>query len=146
MWLKSQIEKELIELKKSNNSVEEFRKAFNDTFKKVKANRIDTNVFERIFYDYIEQEYKPTTVYNFILHQITEINDKLVERLDEESNKLLEIYDFLQDEFSNDIALQSFIYGYSLANALNTESANYKSINEIMENLNKILEDVKTKE
>ena len=127
MWLKSQIEKELIELKKSNNSVEEFRKAFNDTFKKVKANRIDTNVFERIFYDYIEQEYKPTTVYNFILHQITEINDKLVERLDEESNKLLEIYDFLQDEFSNDFALQSFIYGYSLANALNTESANYKS-------------------
>ena len=143
---KTSIGKKLEQIKNSTNSVKEFRQEFDKCFAKITKERADTKVLDKVFYDFIEQEYKPTTIYNFLMNHLSEINSKILDRLDDEGKQLFEIYEFLQDEFCNDFGLQSFIYGYSLANALNTESANYKSINEIMENLNKILEDVKTKE
>ena len=129
---KSSIEKELEQLKNSTNSVKEFRQEFNKCFAKMTTERVDTKILERIFYDFIVQEYKPTTIYKFLMDNIANMNSEILDKLNDEGKQLFEIYDFLQDEFSNDFGLQSFIYGYSLANALNSESNNYKSKNELL--------------
>ena len=126
---KSSIEKELEQLKNSTNSVKEFRQEFNKCFAKMTAERVDTKILERIFYDFIVQEYKPTTIYKFLMNNIANMNSEILNKLDDEGKQLFEIYDFLQDEFSNDFGLQSFIYGYSFANALNSESNNYRNNN-----------------
>ena len=61
------------------------------------------------------------------MDRIVEVESKLKSKFNEEEKKLFEIYEFLEDKITDYSGLESFISGYSLANAINNEAQNYSN-------------------
>ena len=108
--------------------MKEYQKLFEETFDVVKSSRVETKMLKSLFYDYIEQIYKPTTVYQFILDELNATYDELSKRLDDTGIELLKKYEYLQGEFLDDSSMQSFVYGYILASNLYDECKNNKIV------------------
>lgn len=138
---KSDLEKDFEDLKMSTDTVKEHMKAFDLFFKKETADRINTNILDTIYYDFIDLAYKSTTVYKFILDKIIEVEDELLPTFNAKQKKLFKYYDYLEDKLADDFGLQSFIYGYTLGSELQKESSDYQKNNE---NLKQILENIKS--
>lgn len=138
---KSDLEKDFENLKKSTDTVKEHVKAFDLFFKKETADRINTNILDTIYYDFIDLAYKSTTVYKFILDKIIEVEDELLPTFNTKQKKLFKYYDYLEDKLADDFGLQSFIYGYTLGIELQRESFDYQDQNE---KLKQIIESIKS--
>lgn len=146
MSSKKEFEDELIKLKQATNSIEEFKEDFKKYFKTKMADRIKSPVLESVYYDFIEQIYRPTTIYQFLLDEMCKVYDELQSSLDEKGKETLKKYEFLNSQMLDDFGLQNFIYGYSLANALNDESSNYINNNiTVQKKLNKLKESTDNK-
>ena len=122
-----EIEQKLEKIKNENDIVQEYIKIFNEKFKTLDTNKVNTNVLESIFRNFVDQIYKPTVKYQFLLDKIVEVEKELKLNLNARQKELCEIYEFLQFEIIDDISLQSFIFGYTLANELKIETQNYNN-------------------
>lgn len=124
---KDELKQEVEKIEKSSDTVQEYIQTFNKAFDKVNYSNKDTNILENLYRNFIDQAYKPTAVVQFLVDRIVEVESKLKSKFNEEEKKLFEIYEFLQDKITDYSGLESFISGYSLANALNNEVQNYSN-------------------
>ena len=122
-----EIEQKLEKIKNEKDIVQEYIKIFNEKFKTLDTNKVNTNILESIFRDFVDQVYKPTKKYQFILDKIVEVEKELKLNLNARQKELLEIYEFLQFHMIDESSLQSFLFGYTLANELKIEAKNYNN-------------------
>lgn len=102
--------------------LDEFNKEFGT---KLEESNKDLQIANRLFHDFIEQEFKTSDVYKSIADKIIQILDELETTLTPKQKELLDKFELYKDELSNYTAEQSFVYGLCFHKALNTELNNY---------------------
>lgn len=137
---KKEIEQEVKKIEESTDRVQEYIQEFQKSFNKIEnSNKLDTKVLEKLFLEFMEQTYKTTNTYNFLIDEIVKVEKKLLSSFNKEQEELFEIYSYLQSELFNDSSLQAFIYSYCLTKALIEESNSYsKTNNQIQQQIQKL--------
>lgn len=99
-------------------NVKRFVEMFNTDFKcNIREERFHFLI--SMFEDYIQQEIsEPNDDYE----NIEELDEKIVQRLDDEGKKIFEKWSKMQEDYLLDTAEQAFVYGYCVCKQLEYES------------------------
>ena len=138
MESKDKFKEMLDKIKDDERLVETYMETFDEFFEKTKKNDPNTNVLECLFTNFVSLAYEPTQTGLFLSSKLTEAENKLKETFTEEQQRLFEIYNYIENEYSNDYGLKAFIYGYLLSDALRkefTDLGGQKNIDEIIKRI-----------
>lgn len=92
-----------------------FIKQFNKEFgTKIKISNKDIPLLLNMFYEYIEQTFKTSDVYNEILNKIVDLEEQLKNTLTDEQQDLFDKWDTYKGELNQYVSENSFIYGVCL--------------------------------
>ena len=75
-----------------------------------------------VFEQFEEKIYEPTKIYKLMVKVKEEIEEELCEISNKKQKELVEKITLCEDNISNDIAEQAFIYGFKVAMGLKEES------------------------
>ena len=75
-----------------------------------------------VFNEFIQENYKPSEIYNLALKLRNQIKDEMEETFTKEELELIEQYQFYEDRMSDDMIEQAFIYGYAMNDELRYEA------------------------
>lgn len=101
-----------------NRFVNEFNSIFGTQLKQTKQGY---EMLMYMFHEFIEQELKPTELYNSIISKIVDIEDQLQDNLTEDGKELFKKWETYRDELQNYESEQSFIFGFCLDKQLSLE-------------------------
>ena len=133
-----QLKEILDKVKDDEKLVETYFETFNEFFEKTKKEDANINVLECMFTNFVSLAYEPTKTGLFLSSKLTETENKLKETFTEEQHRLFDIYNYVENEYSNDYGLKAFIYGYLLSDALRkefTDLGSQKNIDEIIKKI-----------
>ena len=100
--------------------VNEFREEYDKRYKlHIERRKLDIPNLIALLERFDTEIYKPTKIYELMMRVKDKIEKEL--NLNENQEKLLEKWKECEDNISNDIVEQAFIYGYSLAMGLKEE-------------------------
>ena len=102
---------------------------------------IDTfNEFFEVEQKHESNAYKVTNTHLFLSEQLCNAENELKATFTDEQQKLFEVYDYIQTEYSSDYALKAFIYAFCLGREIEKEGNNFIFNNKnIQEQLNKLM-------
>lgn len=116
------MEQDLNENEEKVDIVDEYIKKFEEHFKIESSKEINANLLKDIFHNYICPETTNSRLTKYIMRNMIDVSEKLTSTLNEKQKEQFEIYDLLHNKLMDDYAVQSFTYGFALANELNKES------------------------
>ena len=100
-----------------------YLEGFDEEFETHIKNRIkETPLLMELFNKFAEEIYKPNTIQEISNKICSRIESELDKTLNKEQKKLFEQWKFCEDKLSNDLAEQSFIYGYLISTELREEA------------------------
>lgn len=105
--------------KEETNYIEHFNKIFGT--KTDKHLRLNMPMLKIIFKNFGEDIYTPNEKHNQIRKQKIKISDELEETFTEEQKKLFYKYNEIENQLTDDVEEQLFMFGYIIANALQAE-------------------------
>jgi len=122
---KEELKELLTKIKDDENIVEKYSDTFANFFETLKTP--NTNVLECMFENFISLAYRPTKTNRFLTSQLAKIDKKLRQAFTtEEQERLFDIYDYVQTQYSNDYCLKAFVYAYCLGDTTRVEQENFK--------------------
>ena len=121
MESKDKFKEMLDKIKEDESLVETYMEAFDEFFEKTKKDSPNINVLECMFTNFVSLAYEPTKTGLFLSSKLTEVENKLKEIFTDEQRRLFDIYEYVQNEYSNQYGLKAFVYGCLLSNAIKEE-------------------------
>ena len=119
---KDSINKKDIKEKRINN-VKDYLKGFDTEFETNMQEKIkDVPLLISLYQEFLQEVYQPSNRYKLALKLRNEINDDIEKTFTEEHQELMKQYKECELIMIDDIAEESFIYGFSLAYQLKEES------------------------
>ena len=106
--------------KEETNYIEHFNKIFGT--KTDKHLRLNMPMLKILFDNFVEDIYTPNEKYNQIRKQKIKISDKLEETFTEEQKELFNQYNEIENQLTDDVEEQLFMFGYIIASKLNEET------------------------
>lgn len=101
----------------------EYLKGFDEQFDTHTKQRInETPLLINLFQEFVQEIYKPSSLYEMAQQLKFKISDELDKSLNKKQKKLLEQWKFCEDRLLDDMIEQAFIYGYSMASQLREEA------------------------
>ena len=138
---KEELKELLKKVRYDEKLVEKYIDTFNEFFEVEQKHESNVNVLESIFTNFISLAYKVTNTHLFLSDQLCNAENELKATFTDEQQKLFEVYDYIQTEYSSDYALKAFIYAFCLGREIEKEGNNFifNNIN-VQEQLNKLMQ------
>ena len=106
--------------KEETNYIEHFNKIFGTKINK--HLRLNMPMLKIIFNNFVEDIYTPNEKNNQIRKQKIKISDELEESFTEEQKELFNKYNEIENQLTEDIEQQLFMFGYIIASKLGEET------------------------
>ncbi len=106
--------------KEETNYIEHFNKIFGT--KTNKHLRLNMPMLKIIFKNFEEDLYTPNEIYRQILKQKIKVLDELEKTFTEQQRKLFSKYNEIENQLTEDIEQQLFMFGYIIASKLSEET------------------------
>ena len=111
------------EMAKMECKFKKYLEDFDEQFETHTAKRMtEIPLLLTVFNEFIQENYKPSEIYNLALKLRNQIKDEMEETFTKEQLELIEQYQFYEDRMSDDMIEQAFIYGYAMNDELRYEA------------------------
>lgn len=128
---KDKLKQEIADCKNSNNTVEEVADRFDEFMDSVSKKR-NLKIIEELYRNVVSNFYRHTNTYKFLINEFRKTERKLLNTLDNTQKDLYERLDMIQNEITDDYAIQAFATAIMIVDVLKMDLDKFYNSNEIL--------------